>query len=122
VLFDAAKSAGVSDSQIVMFNNQPEAVAALLAGKIDAFAATAVGNRVIANANPKLEAVPHKNSKDGKVPVGAFSFSISNDSLLQALNGQLREYLGSIDHRTRMANYGIKDTEIDSVVAGKGTK
>lgn len=122
VQFDAAKSAGVSDSQIVMFNNQPEAVAALLAGKIDAFAATAVGNRVIANTNPELEAVPHKNSKDGKAPVGAFSFSKSNYSLLQAVNGQLREYLGSVDHRTRMAKYGITQTEIDSVVAGRGAK
>lgn len=118
VQFDSAKSAGVNDSQIVMFNNQPEAVAALLAGKIDAFAATAVGNRVIANANPKLEAVPHKNSNDGKAPVGAFSFSKSNYSLLESVNEQLRKYLGSDDHRTRMAKYGITQTEIDSVVAG----
>jgi polar amino acid transport system substrate-binding protein len=118
VQFDAAKSAGVSDSQIVMFNNQPEAVAALLAGKIDAFAATAIGNRVIADANQKLEAIPHKNSKDGKAPVGAFSFSKSNHGLLQAVNAQLREYLGSTDHRARMAKYGITQTEIDSVVAG----
>jgi polar amino acid transport system substrate-binding protein len=117
VQFDAAKSAGVSDSQIVMFNNQPEAVAALLAGKIDAFAATAVGNRFIANANQKLEAIPHKNSKDGKAQVGAFSFSKSNHGILQAVNAQLREYLGSTDHRARMAKYGITRAEIDSVVA-----
>lgn len=116
VQFDAAKSAGVSDSQIVLFNNQPEAVAALLAGKIDAFAATAVGNRFIANANQKLEAIPHKNSKSGTAPVGAFSFSKNNHSLLQAVNAQLRGYLGSADHRARMAKYGITQTEIDSVV------
>ena len=116
VQFDAAKSAGVRDRQIVMFNNQPEAVAALLAGKIDAFAATAVGNRFIANANQKLEAIPHENSKDGNAPVGAFSFSKSNHILLQAVNAQLREYLGSTDHRSLMAKYGITDTEIDSVV------
>ncbi|MFC0517786.1 transporter substrate-binding domain-containing protein [Mucilaginibacter angelicae] len=122
VQFDAAKLAGVRDSQIVMFNSQPEAAAALLAGKIDAFAATAVGNQVTANANPRLEAVPFKNSKDGKVPVGAFSFSKGNHGLLEAVNAQLREYLGSADHRTRMAKYGITRTEIDSVVANKGTK
>ncbi|QEC79680.1 transporter substrate-binding domain-containing protein [Mucilaginibacter ginsenosidivorax] len=122
VQFDAAKLAGVSDSQIVLFNNQPAAVAALLAGKIDAFAATAVGNHATANANPELEAVPFTNSKAGKAPVGAFSFSKNNHGLLQAVNEQLQEYLGSADHRARMGKYGITRTEIDSVVAGKGTK
>ena len=119
VQFDAAKSAGVCDSQIVLFNSQPEAAAALLAGKIDAFAATAVGNHVTATANPGLEAVPFGNSKDRKAPVGAFSFNKSNHGLLQAVNAQLQEYLGSADHRTRMAKYGITQTEIDSVVVNK---
>ncbi|WKL50114.1 transporter substrate-binding domain-containing protein [Flavobacterium pectinovorum] len=114
--FDAAKLAGVNDSQIVIFNNQPDAVAALLGGKIDAFAATAIGNNAIAEANPELESVPHKNSRDGKAPVGAFSFSKENNELLQAVNEQLRKYLGSNDHRTRMAKYGITETEIDEVV------
>ncbi|KPH14394.1 transporter substrate-binding domain-containing protein [Chryseobacterium sp. ERMR1:04] len=114
--FDAAKLTGVNDSQIMMFNNQPDAVAALLAGKIDAFAATAIGNNAIAEANPELESVPHKNSGDGKSPVGAFSFSKDNNELLQAVNEQLRKYIGSDDHRTRMAKYGITETEIDEVV------
>jgi len=122
VQFGAAKSAGVSDSQIVLFNSQPEAAAALLAGKIDAFAATAVGNYATATANPGLEAVPFKNSKDGKALVGAFSFNKSSHGLLRAVNAQLQEYLGSADHRTRMAKYGITQTEIDSVVGGKGLK
>jgi polar amino acid transport system substrate-binding protein len=122
VQFDAAKLAGVGDSQMVMFNHQPEAVAALLAGKIDAFAATAVGNRVIANANQKLEAVPHKTGKTGKASLGAFSFSKNNHSLLQAVNAQLREYLGSDDHRARMAKYGITQAEIDSVVVLRSEK
>lgn len=122
VQFDAAKSAGVGDNQIVIFNNQPEAAAALLAGKIDAFAATAVGNHATAAANPELEAVPFKNSKDAKSPVGAFSFNKNNHALLQAVNAQLREYLGSADHRTRMAKYGITQTEIDSVLTGKEPK
>ncbi|MCX4162554.1 MULTISPECIES: transporter substrate-binding domain-containing protein [Paraburkholderia] len=122
VQFDAAKSAGVSDSQIVAFKEQSEAVAALLAGTIDVFAATAVGNRAIVDASPELEAVAHESSRDGKSPVGAFSFSKSNHSFLQAVNTQLREYLGSADHRARMAKYGITHTEIDGVVVGKDTK
>ena len=122
VQYDAAKLAGVGDSQIIMFKNQPEAIAALLTGKIDAFAATAVGNRAIVDANHELEAVPHQNSKDRKESIGAFSFNKENRSLLQAVNEQLHKYLGSADHRARMAKYGITATEIDSIVANKNAK
>jgi polar amino acid transport system substrate-binding protein len=116
VQFDSAKSAQVGDGQIVMFRNQPEAVAALVAGKIDAFAGTAVGNRAEANGNPALEAVAHGVGKDAKLPVGAFSFDKGNHGLLQAVNEQLRRYLGSADHRARMAKYGITQSEIDGVL------
>lgn len=119
VQFDSAESAGVADGQIVVFRNQPEAIAALLAGKIDAFAGTAIGNRAAANGNPALEAVAHELGKDAKVPVGAFSFDKGNHGLLQAVNEQLRSYLGSADHRARVAKYGITQTEIDGVLPAK---
>jgi polar amino acid transport system substrate-binding protein len=41
VQIEAARLAGVSDDQLVVFKDQPEAVTALLAGKIDAFTGTA---------------------------------------------------------------------------------
>ncbi|MES2038390.1 MAG: transporter substrate-binding domain-containing protein [Pseudomonadota bacterium] len=107
VQYDSAKSAGVSDSQIVMFNNQPEAVAALLAGKIDAFAATAAGNRIIARDHKELQAVAHDLGKQNKAPVGAFSFNKNNLALLQAVNEQLRHYLGSQQDLARVAKYGL---------------
>jgi polar amino acid transport system substrate-binding protein len=116
VQIDAAKTAGVSDSQIVVFKDQPDAITALLAGRIDAYVGTAVGNRELADAQRELEAVAHAKGRDGNVPVGAFSFSKDNHGLLQAVNEQLRAYLGSADHRARMAKHGITATEIDSVV------
>lgn len=122
VQVDSAKSAGVSNGQIVLFKDQPEAIAALQAGKIDAFAATALGNRAIANAHAGLEAIAHAMDKGGKAPIGAFSFSKTNQSLLQAVNEQLRGYLGSADHRARVAKYGITATEIDGVVTGAAVK
>ncbi|CAE6829070.1 hypothetical protein R69927_03804 [Paraburkholderia domus] len=117
VQLGSAKSAGVIDSQIVAFKGQTEAIDALLAGKIDAYASTAVGSRVLASANKELEVLAHETSKDGRAPVGAFSFSKSNPDLLQAVNEQLRKYLGSADHRARMAKYGLTQTELDSVSA-----
>ena len=112
----AARSAGVSDAQLVAFKDQPEAVAALLAGTIDAFAGTALGGRVLADANRELEAVAHDMSGKGSAPVGAFSFSRSNTRLLDAVNQALRRYVGSADHRARMAQYGLTSAEIDGVV------
>jgi polar amino acid transport system substrate-binding protein len=117
IQYDAAMSAGVSDSQIVAFKDQPHAIDALLAGEIDAYASTEVGSRVLASANKELEVVAHEASKEGAAPVGAFSFNKSNHALLQAMNEQLRKYLGSADHRARMATYGLTRTELDGVSA-----
>jgi polar amino acid transport system substrate-binding protein len=119
VQFDSAKSAGVSDGQIVVFKDQPEAISALLAGKVDAYASTALGNRVLENLNQELESVAHAVGNVGSAPVGAFSFSKANPDLLQAVNQELRHYLGSPDHRARMAKYGFTRAEIDGVAGGK---
>ena len=115
----SARSAGVGDGQLAVFRDQPEAIAALVAGRIDAFAATAIGSRTAADGDPAVEAVAHEASQGAKVPVGAFSFAKGNHSLIQAVNEQLRRYLGTADHRARMASYGITRTEIDAVLPAK---
>ncbi len=113
VQVNTAKAAGVSDGQLVVLRDQPEAITALTAGEIDAFAATAIGNRATAEGNPEVEAVAHVLGVGAAPPVGAYSFAPGNQALLQAVNGQLRRYLGSADHRARMAKFGITATEID---------
>jgi polar amino acid transport system substrate-binding protein len=114
---ESARAAGVADDQLFVFRNQPEAIAALVAGEIDAFAATAIGNRAAADGNPAVEAVAHALDQGAKVPVGAFSFAKGNRDLLRAVNEQLRHYLGTADHRHRMAKYGVTRTEIDAVMS-----
>ena len=118
----AARSAGVSDGQLVAFKDQPEAVAALLAGKIDAFTGTALGGRVLAGTNQALEAVAHGVRDPRDAPVGAFSFSQDNTRLLDAVNQALRRYLGSADHRARMARHGFAAAEIDAVVQDRPSR
>ena len=115
VQYHAARSAGVRDAQLVEFTHQPEAVEALLAGRIDAFTGTALGGRVIAATHAELEAVAHGVGGSARAPVGAFSFSKDNTRLLEAVNQALRGYLGSPDHRARMATYGFAAAEIDGV-------
>jgi hypothetical protein len=53
------------------------------------------------------------NVSDRSVP---FRSKKGNDQLLHDVNGKLQEYLGSADHRSRMAKYGITKTEIDGVI------
>ena len=54
--------------------------------------------------------------KPGAELIGAFSFSKSNCDLREALNAELCRYLGTPDHRARVAKYGFTRAEIDGVV------
>jgi polar amino acid transport system substrate-binding protein len=114
VQFDAARAAGVDESQLIPFPDQSSAVAALLAGEIDAFAATAVGNRAIIVAHPELEECTLDGS-DLRAPLGAFSFRKGN-GLRDAVNGALADYLGTEDHRRRMAKHGLGASEVEGAL------
>jgi polar amino acid transport system substrate-binding protein len=114
VQFDAARDAGVSESKLVTFADQAAAVTALLAREIDVFAATAVGNRAITAEHPELQDVELEGS-GARGPVGAFSFR-PGDRLLGEVDDALRDYLGTDDHRRRMAAHGFGPAEIDGAL------
>lgn len=121
VQHDSATASGVGEEQIVMFEQQAEAIAAVLSGAIDAYASTALGNRMIVSrmGSSVIEAVAHEPEMNGRKrtpPLGAFSFNRGNAGLLEAVNQRLRSYLGSPDHRARMAKFGLTDREIDPAV------
>jgi polar amino acid transport system substrate-binding protein len=122
VQYQAARLAGVSDSQLVEFKDQPEAVAALLGGGIDAFTGTALGGRALAANHSGLEAVELKENSARSSPVGAFSFSKDNAVLINTVNMELRRYIGTADHRARMSKYGFATSEIDGVLPNASTK
>jgi polar amino acid transport system substrate-binding protein len=122
VQHDSARAAGVSDDQIAIFEHQVDAIEAVQSGKVDAYASTALGNRILADriGGSVLESVEHKPGRHGtqqKLPFGAFSFNRRNSDLLNAVNAQLRSYLGSPDHRARMARFGLTHNEIDPTLA-----
>jgi polar amino acid transport system substrate-binding protein len=122
VQHQAAQSAGVPDDQIVFFDHQTDAIVALLTGEIDAYASTALGNRILADriGRELVDAVSHPPASiDGNpAPMGAFSFKKGSHELLDAFNRQLLVYLGSPDHRRRMSRFGLSENEIDPVVLG----
>lgn len=123
VQHDSATASRVSADRIVVFEHQADAIDALRSGTIDAYASTAVGNRILAEriGGSVVEAVAHKSGNDGEPhepPFGAFSFNRKNTDLLNAVNAQLRIYLGSPDHRVHMAKFGLTRNEIDPVLVG----
>ncbi len=112
----SAIEAGVPESRILSFARQDQAIEALLAGRIDAYAATALGNRAVADrvGHNRVDAVSLAVGESA--PLGAFSFNKNNTALRDAVNAELRRYLGSADHRQRMAKYGFTGSEIDPVL------
>ncbi|EEA00740.1 extracellular solute-binding protein family 3 [Burkholderia sp. H160] len=118
VQHDTARVSGVSEDQIAIFERQGDAIEAVLSGAIDAYASTALGNRILVNriGGSVLEAVEHESGmygKQQKPPLGAFSFNRRNSDLIQAVNKALRSYLGSPGHRARMERFGLTRNEID---------
>lgn len=118
VQHDSAKASGITDDQISTFADQAEAIEALRSGHIDAYASTALGNRILAQriGGSFLEAVEHQpeagDTRQSR-PLGAFSFARKNIDLRDAINAQLRLHLGSPAHRARMAAFGLTHNEID---------
>jgi polar amino acid transport system substrate-binding protein len=116
----SAQAKGVRDVQILLFEQQAQAVAAVESGEIDAYASTALGNRIVAEriGLTRVESVDHESTLgDGKsAPVGAFSFRKENRALVDVVNRQLRVHLGSAEHRKSMARFGLSEREIDPVL------
>jgi polar amino acid transport system substrate-binding protein len=117
VQHDSAKAAGVRDDQLLVFTEQREAIDALRSGAIDAYASTALGNRIVSDriGLGQFEAVACRPAMGAapSTPLGAFSFGKDNRGLLDAVNKQLRAYLGSPDHIARMGKYGLGKDEIE---------
>jgi polar amino acid transport system substrate-binding protein len=117
-----ALNAGMSIERIVELRTQQESIEALLTGAIDAFASTAIGNRVFIRRtnNARLAVVDLASAdltKEGAKPaVGAYSFAKTNGGLRQAFDAALKVYLGRTEHRALMAQYGFTNVDIDLVM------
>ena len=59
----SAQARGVRDEQILLFEQQAQAIAAIESGEIDAYASTALGNRIVAEriGLARVEAVTHEH-------------------------------------------------------------
>jgi len=113
---------GIGDDQIVVMNDQPSALAAVRAGRIDAFVNTGIGIQKILDVlkDPALErAEPFKPSIiDGKKDVGygAFSFRLEDKAFRDAFNQALVAFIGTPEHVALVRPFGFSDEEIKPIV------
>ena len=113
----SALAAGVQSSQIIELDTQHEALQAVREGRADAYASTALGNRTVVRQAQDLISVDATDDLDRAPPLGAFSFAQESGELRTAFDRFLQAYLGSAEHRARMARHGLTAAEIDPVAA-----
>ena len=109
---------GVKEEQMTAFPDQPTAIAALQADRVDGFANTSQGNDALLAkvADPKLvKAHPFQQaSVDGKplISFGALGFRPEDADFHQAFNDVLTGFVGSPEHLAMVKPFGFGEDEI----------
>ncbi len=110
-----AQLAGVADANISQLPDNPTGVAALKAGRIDAWAVSAPGVRQIVASDPGgVEATPVFAEVAGQPAVshGAFAFRPEDADFVKAFNAAMAEFIGSPEHIAIMEKHGMTADEL----------
>jgi len=114
-----AKALGVPRERIVILPDNPAAVAAVQAGRADAFAGTALTvNDLLTKAGPDsgLErAEPFEQPViDGKLVVGYGAFGVRQEDkgLQAAINAELKKFIGTPEHIELVQPFGFGETTL----------
>ena len=116
VQHDAALAAGVPPGRIRTYSTQQAVVQALRDGEVDAYASTALGNRMFVAALGDVGLAAVAQPLASAAPVGAFSFALQAHELKARFDEVLAGYLGSAAHRRAAGRWGLGAAEIDPVV------
>ncbi len=118
-----AQTAGVPDSQLIMFPDFVSAVSALKAGRVDGALQTAVTASATAKADETVErATPFEQPViNGKPTINyaGYAFRPEDADLLAAFNAELTKTLGSPDHLAILSKYSITADEVPKGVTTK---
>jgi polar amino acid transport system substrate-binding protein len=118
-----ARATGVPDARISILPDAPSAVAAVQAGRIDAYAGTALTIQdMLKKAGDSSGVERAKPFKDpvieGKTVIGYGAFGVRKEdkALLEALNRQLEAFIGSEQHRRLVKPFGFTTAELPGQV------
>lgn len=113
-----ARRMGVPDDRISVLPDAASAVAAVAAGRIDAYAGTSLtlrdlkaklGEGGLELADPFTDPVIESETVIG---YGAFAVRKEDTDLLEALNEQLGDFIGTPEHRELVAPFGFTEAEL----------
>lgn len=112
-----AKSAGVKDAMLNQLPDNPTGLAALQAGRIDAWAVSAPGVRQIMatqGSDSKVEATKAFSEVAGKVAVshGAYAFRPEDKAFVEAFNKELKAFIGTAEHIAILEKHGMTKDEL----------
>lgn len=107
-----ARAVGIPDERIVIFPGAPAAVDGVAAGRVSAYAGTALTvNDLLSKTSAPLErAMPFTDLVlDGKLikGYGAFGFRLGDEALRDAFNQVLTSTIGTPVHAERVAPFGF---------------
>lgn len=122
-----ARALGIPDERIVVFPSAANALAGVEAGRVHAYAATAltvrdllsktqVGNTWVERARPFRQ--PVINGKP-VIGYGGFGFRQSDQDLIEAFNRELGAFIGTEEHLRLIARFGFTEAELPGKVAAE---
>ncbi|MDE0114772.1 MAG: ectoine/hydroxyectoine ABC transporter substrate-binding protein EhuB [Albidovulum sp.] len=114
--FGYATAAGVPEENIMQLPDNPAGIAALRAGRIDAWAVSAPGVREIVKGVPEgdIESGPVFAEVAGQPAVshGAFAFRQADSAFVDEFDKVLTAFVGSAEHVAIMEKYGMSADEL----------
>jgi polar amino acid transport system substrate-binding protein len=115
---DWAKSVGVEESRIMQIPDTPTGLAAIRAGRADAFAIDAPGARlaIASDGGAGFEMLEPFSEVDGKPasPHGAYAFRQDEAEFVKKFNAALAEFIGTPEHIAIMEAHGLQKSELPS--------
>lgn len=111
-----AKQAGIPSTRLHVFPDPPSALEGLLAGRVQAYAATTLTvNDLLSKRRdtPLVAAAPFAQpSTSGKANLGcgAFAFRLADRALRDAFDRELTKLLGTPEHAALVAPFGFDDS------------
>ncbi len=113
-----ARRVGIPNARVVVFPDAPSALEGVIAGRVDAYAATSLtANNLLARAkSPRVErAVPFSDPVIEGKPTrgyGAFGFRKTDQDLVAAFNAALARFIGTPRHLELVKPFGFAQGEL----------
>ncbi len=118
---DFAQAYGIPENQLVMIATNTDALSAVEAGRVHAYAATGLTVANLAENSARVEAAEGFETPiigDGPVRSwGGFTFKLENEELRDAFNEALVEFQQTDEYREILTGYGLSDVDVDEALA-----